>query len=565
MKQINIFYIIFSFILLAFSACSNEDEKITDAGIGILRLGVESNTSVINVDTRAVTPKTKFTITSKADGWSKEYDYSENSKLELKAGSYDIVATIGDNNNGKPGFDIPYYSGKANGVVIKAGEEKTQKISCTLATSKISVNYGDDVKETFAGYDYQTIVSNESGELPFSQSETRSGYFTPGKLSVCFRYRTGGEWIDYPMADVSATARYHYTLKFSVKDTGSEGTTGAANVQLEIVATNDKDAIIDVKLPRTTLKANAFAKFVWLKGEIDSEPSSDVYFDWRQKGDDEWTQDFSATKNMNGIYEALVEGLEPDTEYEYRIAGGNIVDFKTQDIPVIPNLNFDTWTTGPSGKRTKWYPNADLSNSYWATGNEGVLLMGDANTVGVEAEGEGMYAEMSSVKIAIVGFAAGNLYTGTYKTEMTAPIKSARFGRDYTGRPTKLSGYYKYEPKEVNIVSGKDNNTGYMDKCEIYIRLFQDIPGSSDGRFDGATIPDDVIAYGSFSTDETVSDWTYFEIPIVYSDLESIPTKVAIVATSSIEGAFFTGGVGSKLSVDNFELSFEYDERIHGD
>jgi len=555
---------------LFFIACSQDDEKVGNTGV--IRLGVQTNTSVI---TKADPVAIKLTIKSKEEGWFKTYDYDGGEMdIELSAGEYEIVATSGNNNNDKAGFDIPYYMGKKD-VAVVAGKTNSATIECTLTTVKISIEYGDDIKAAFPG-GFKTIVKNNSGELAFGQDETRSGYFTPGELSVTFSYKNGSEWTDVEMKKITeAKAREHYTLKFSVKSIGENpGEEGAGNVDIEIESENAGSVNINIKLPTpkgTALEPNVWAKFAYLKGEINKniDPST-ARFEWRRKGEEQWNAVNYPVTKKDGIYQTLLTngdfGLEPDNTYEYRFEEGEPREFTTSNTPIVPNLNFDTWTTAPSGLRTKWFPNADASNSYWATGNEGVLIMANANTVGKETTpgSSEMYAEMSSVKIFLVGFAAGNLYTGTYSTVISAPIKSARFGRDYTGRPTKLSGYFKYEPKEVNIVEGKDKKPGYMDKCEIYIRLFQDIPDSEGGRYDGSTVPTDAIAFGSFSTDQNVTEWTRFEIPIVYDDLESIPTKIAIVSTSSIEGAFFTGGVGSKLCVDNFELSFDYDPRIEG-
>lgn len=562
MKRINLSYILFSCMLFAFWACSEEEENMV--GTGTIQFVVTPQAPV--VVTKADELPVTVTVNSKAEGWFKEYtNFTSGEDIELKAGSYVITAIAGKESD-KPGFDPCYKTTSTAATTVTAGKTVKKTLFCYLTTAKVSVVYSEDVKTAFAGYAYETVVSGATGALSFGESEERGGYFAPGDLSVTFRYRTGGEWIEYSLPDILDTrVKNHYKLTLSLKESDVEGDIGAGSIQLEIEETNDRDVSVEIKLPRTTLKPNAWAKFAYLKGEIEGKTDpSGVSFEWRKQGEDNWTAEYDV-KETDGIFQVLLDGLDPDTEYEYRIAGGNIVEFKTQDIPAIPNLNFDTWTTGPSGKRTKWYPNADLSNSYWATGNEGVLLMGDANTIGVDDGSDGMYAEMTSVKISIVGFAAGNLYTGTYKTEISSPIKSARFGRDYTGRPTKLSGYFKYTPQEVNIVEKKEVAAGYMDKCEIYVRLFQDIPGTADGRYDGATVPENPIAYGTFSTDQEVTEWTYFEIPILYNDLETIPTKIAIVASSSIDGAFFTGGVGSKLCVDNFELSFDYDPAIEGE
>ena len=57
----------------------------------------------------------------------------------------------------------------------------------------------------------------------------------------------------------------------------------------------------------------------------------------------------------------------------------------------------------------------------------------------------------------MVGAAAGNLFIGTYKTNVGKPESSPSFGRAYSGaRPTKLSGYYKYKSMGNGKISQKN-------------------------------------------------------------------------------------------------------------
>ena len=65
---------------------------------------------------------------------------------------------------------------------------------------------------------------------------------------------------------------------------------------------------------------------------------------------------------------------------------------------------------------------------------------------------------------------------------------------------------------------------------------------------------------------ETVTEYTKFEFDIKYSDTESKPAKIAIVATSSKYGGDFDAdgkkvigqvGDGSTLWVDEFELRYD--------
>ena len=208
--------------------------------------------------------------------------------------------------------------------------------------------------------------------------------------------------------------------------------------------------------------------------------------------------------------------------------------FTTEDFQEVPNLNFDTWTQ--SGKN--WYANADAADSYWASGNSGVtsFLAGSRDPITVRVEGDEAYrgyaAKMSTITgVTLVTSAAGNLFIGTYKTNMT------------------LSGYYKYEPHETNEGSVPSAEELPMDECNIYIRLWD--------------ADDNEIGFGEFVGKEEVTTYTRFEIDVKYSDETAKPAKMTIVATSSRYGGDFSGskvvgrvGAGSTLWVDEFELTY---------
>ncbi len=213
--------------------------------------------------------------------------------------------------------------------------------------------------------------------------------------------------------------------------------------------------------------------------------------------------------------------------------GSGETSVTTSAIPAIPNLNFDTWTK--SGKN--WYPNADASNSYWGTGNEGVtmnLVGKDPNTVPEETLiVKGKAARMVSISVPVVNFAAGNLFVGSYKTNISDPISSVKFGRPFIGRPDQMKGYYLFKPAGYN---------GGNDYCHIYIKL--------ENRNSGVT-----VGYGEFVNNTQMSAYEPFTIDVKYSS--SLPvTHVTVCATSSKDGQSFNGGVGSTLYVDEFEIIY---------
>lgn len=290
-------------------------------------------------------------------------------------------------------------------------------------------------------------------------------------------------------------------------------------------------------------------------------------FQYKERGSSAWISvphdQVSLTDGKK--FRARVKGLMPTTEYVVRTYApssgekqGQEVSFTTYAAPEIPNLSFEEehW----SGNA--WYPNASGGNSYWATGNEGVTKPPVSQSANATSESVDVYRgkaiRMTSVGIGFglspVKFAAGNLFTGQYATDMINPINSVKLGRPYTGRPLALRGWYKYSPVIINNNSykgGVAGATGTMDKCHIYISL--ENWGTATVRPNNPN----VVGYGEFKTDEKVTQYRQFNIPIEYNSSSTFPTHVVIAATASHYGGLFCGGEGSEMLIDEFELVWD--------
>lgn len=308
------------------------------------------------------------------------------------------------------------------------------------------------------------------------------------------------------------------------------------------------------------------AKYAIFNGEwCTLDKPEDITFQYRKVSDADWTtvpvQDVVVTPDVEKMYSARVKGLTPATAYIFRsyttAAIGNEMSFTTENAPELPNLRFDEgyW----SGNY--WYPNASGGNSYWCTGNEGVVaspVSQSANTYHTDDAVAGKAVYMKSVRINLgispVKFAAGNLFTGSYSTVMSNPRASVKMGRQYAGRPLKLRGWYKYKPQIVN--NDKDgyagSDWGKPDHCHIYISL--EDWGSKDVSIRPSSPR--VIGYGEFKTNQTVEQYTQFEITIDYKE-QRTPTHVVMAATSSHKGGDFCGAEGSEFWIDEFELVWE--------
>lgn len=323
----------------------------------------------------------------------------------------------------------------------------------------------------------------------------------------------------------------------------------------------------------TEMSVNPWAKFAYLSAQGLTSAGT-CGFQIRKAGDDAWA-DVAAT--VDGVqFSGKATGLTPSTQYEARgVIGDNYGDvstFTTDGTPQIPNLNLDQWMESSNGT---WYPNADAANSYWATGNKGVTtvsLPSNTRPTDVTVNGTGKAAQLttiSSSKIIKVSIAAGNLFTGDFVINgipITAELmrKCPKFGRPYTGRPTSLSGWYRYTSKTIDI-AGDDKMPEYKqkigdpDQCQIYISL--ENWGAATERPLGTTVPSlsdaSVVGFGEFHTDQTVDAYTKFTINIEYKNTTDKPTHVVLVATSSRWGGDFCGGTGSQLLVDEMEISFD--------
>lgn len=487
-------------------------------------------------------------------------DWNEMNDVLLPVATYTIKAYSADKDKEAQGFDAaPYYEGQTE-VAIEANKAKAVEITCKLAQAKVSINCSESFKTAFS--DYSCTVEGTDLSIPFVKDESRAAYVKAGQsLTVKVDFGNGKSFSQ--QITEKTEAAYYYKVNLDV-------TEGNASFDISVDQTIHQYEVT-VKVPTKQESADmvtgdirndiskVWGQFAYLSGACNLEEiTSPVQFRYKKKADAEWTTVEAVQEEGTKNYSAKVAPLDFGTQYEYYILcgdkAGETCTFTTESYVEIPNLNFDTWSQ--NGKN--WYPNADASNSYWATGNEGVTTLGNSNSVPVEGidARNGKAGKLETVTVALVGYAAGNLLIGNYSTNLNNMAASVQFGRSYNGaRPVKLSGYYKYTPGTSMNKNGKipSDRTLTVDECDIYIKLWSG---------------DAVIAESHFVTNQTVSEYTQFELPIEYTDMTKRPDKITIVATSSRYGGEFEGSTmfntkvvgqvaeGSTLWVDDFELSY---------
>ena len=538
------------------SSCQSEIDEAK--GYGYLQLssidvnkGVETRADITESEAIAVDILDESNaVVQHADDWRNLDD------VILPVATYTIKVYSADKNMETQGFDAqPYYAGQKD-VVIEANKAKNVNITCKLAQTMVSVNCSETFKSTFAGYTCY-IEGADALSIPFVEDEARAAYVKAGQpLTVKVDFGNGKSFSQEITS--KAEAAYHYKVNLDITegnagfDISVDQTIHQYDVTVKVPTKQESADMVTSDIKNDASKV--WGQFAYLSGSCNlAEITSPVQFRYKKKADAEWTTIEAVQEEGTKNYSAKVAPLDFGTEYEYYILcgdkAGETCTFTTESYVEIPNLNFDTW----SQNEKDWYPNADASNSYWSTGNEGVTLGGNSNSVGVSDSYSGLAAQLQTVEVTMFVFvkvkAAGNIFIGSYKTNAQDPASSVTFGRDYSGaRPTKLSGYFKYQPGATMSDGSVPSEKLEKDECDIYIQLW------SGGE---------TIGEGHFITNETVSEYTHFEIPIEYTVTNKRPDKIAIVATSSRYGGYFDGmnvigqlAIGSTLWVDDFELSY---------
>ena len=257
----------------------------------------------------------------------------------------------------------------------------------------------------------------------------------------------------------------------------------------------------------------------------------------------------------------------------------------------LPYSNFDNWYEKPVSGNLLGVELSGLSlsvgitgsTSPWLSANDGAALLGYNPTTPEEEDtpvrGKGCKMASQAVPLTLLGliplpfsevFVAGNLFLGSYdNTLLTNLLGGAQitFGIPSEGRlPIAVTGYYKYLSGTIDYIDN-EQKTGGADSMDLYIALATkpySVDTSDDTSFPGGSSGDlasdpNIVAYGRLTSSETTSDYYYFYIELTYKDNNFIPSGdlyLLITATSSKDGAQFTGSTSSVLYLDELSLQF---------
>lgn len=268
---------------------------------------------------------------------------------------------------------------------------------------------------------------------------------------------------------------------------------------------------------------------------------------------------------------AAEDGTSTKT-YTLKASGINIVQ---KDI-----FDMEEWVVEFTESKVDFY--APAPKGYWATSNAGAILATQMAGLGVltgvtQTEENEAYTGKSAAKIEtfdtkaalamIPRVTAGSLFNGYFKLNYGDQLASTNFGVPFDKKPLKLTGYYKYEPGKVfyrHIEGGKKNNPtvdeNSVDKCSINAIMY-DITDDESYITGKNTYTDPrIIAKAEFGS-EGAKNYTQFTVDFKFEPNKTFEAskkyRIAVIMSSSAEGANFSGAPGSVLYVDDIEIISE--------
>lgn len=252
-------------------------------------------------------------------------------------------------------------------------------------------------------------------------------------------------------------------------------------------------------------------------------------------------------------------------------------------------LSFEHYELDGSNRYQVWYeidPEDTQSprRDYWASGNGGYAITGmgkdpslyptvsdpvgvKGNAVKLETCRTGSFGDMVKMPIA-----AGNIFIGTFdaKKATKEPRIATQFGLQLVGgKPLRLEGFYKYKAGETFTDKDKNVCPDRHDMADIYAVVYEVDPQNFQAlNGDDVLSSDRIVMMARIDNPGEPAEWTHFEEPFKlqagkeFSDerLRKDGYAIAVVCTSSRDGAYFEGAIGSTLYVDELRVVWEGEE-----
>ncbi len=285
----------------------------------------------------------------------------------------------------------------------------------------------------------------------------------------------------------------------------------------------------------------------------------------------------------NGSLEYIVTSQDGNWRRVYKVA----VIEERRTVRDIIEFDFENCFL-EKDKYYKWFEfreDGTQNNDCWATGNGGfAFTAGKAPasaypSVSVKDGYDGACAKLETKSTGIFGaaagmrIAAGNLFLGSFDASkamkgQNEALLSTKFGVSFDKKPIKFIGYYKYKPGPNFQYKDGTVDPNRQDEGSIYAILYKrhyDEDGN-EIMLNGGNVQTDehIVAKAILPEVRPTDEWTRFEVDFDYYGadidldlLNSFGYNLAVVFSSSKDGAYFNGAIGSTLYIDKVSVICE--------
>jgi hypothetical protein len=245
-------------LLSLFVICACSKKETSEKGTGYLTLNISQGTSL-----KADVEITDFILRIN-DGHAdvvKERIADLPAEIALPVGTYTIEAYSREFSD--PKFETPFYSGKTT-VDIEAGETKNTSLICSQGNAGVKVIWAGDFPTWYSTYHAQ--INCDAGYLNYSSTESRTGYFLPGTVSISIL--ADGQTINGGTITLAARDMVIATLR------PRETPSGNLSIDLsvdETVNNREVEVIVDTEYTGANSETNPYtiAQAIARQGETD--------------------------------------------------------------------------------------------------------------------------------------------------------------------------------------------------------------------------------------------------------------------------------------------------------
>ena len=228
------------------SACSKKETPY-EIGTGYLTLNIDRDAS-LKADV-VITDFILRIINSQSVEILSEYIGDLPDQIVLPVGDYTVEAYSAIFS--EPMFDAPCYFGKTT-IEIEAGETTEASLICSQSNAGVKVVWSNAFTERFSVY--QAQITSGAGDLTYSSTETRTGYFLPGTVSISII--ADGQTING--GSITLAAKDMVTLTLQPKETPS----GSLSIYFtidETVNNREIEIIIDPEYTGENSETNPYS------------------------------------------------------------------------------------------------------------------------------------------------------------------------------------------------------------------------------------------------------------------------------------------------------------------